>query len=118
MGRRPSDAPPPYRRDKPSGRALMVYQGKKYWLGKYGSPESKAKYARLCTELLASTTAVIALPPARRIIDEITDLYWAHCLEYYKPSVRTGDTATPESVVSTICPLPMNSATLWVPSGP
>ncbi len=32
--------------------------------------------------------------------------------------VRTGDTATPESVVSTICPLPMNNATLWVPSGP
>jgi hypothetical protein len=34
------------------------------------------------------------------------------------PEVRTGDTVTAGSVASIICPFPMKSATLWLPSGP
>jgi len=34
------------------------------------------------------------------------------------PSVRTGEAVTAGSVASSICPLPKNIATLWLPLGP
>jgi hypothetical protein len=38
--------------------ALVYHQGRKIYLGLYGSPESKAAYARLLAELQADPTAI------------------------------------------------------------
>jgi hypothetical protein len=48
--------PPDYRQ---SGKYAVVYHnGKRIYLGLYGSPESKVAYARLVTELQANPTAI------------------------------------------------------------
>jgi hypothetical protein len=38
---------PAYRLHKPSGQARVIIDGKHVYLGEYGSPESREKYARL-----------------------------------------------------------------------
>ncbi len=38
---------PAYRLHKPSGQARVIIDGKHVYLGGYGSPESREKYARL-----------------------------------------------------------------------
>lgn len=48
--------------DKPSGRARVRINGRDFWLGTWGSPESRLAYDRLIAEYLA--TARIAPPPA------------------------------------------------------
>lgn len=47
-----SDTPriPSYRPHKATGQARVTIQGKDYYLGRYGSPESRAKYRRLIAE--------------------------------------------------------------------
>lgn len=45
--------------------ALVYHQGRKIYLGLYGTPESKAAYARLVAELQKNPTA-IPLPNGER----------------------------------------------------
>jgi hypothetical protein len=49
-GREDSPRPPKYSRSKEKDRhdrAYLWLNGKRVWLGRYGSPESKAKYAEM-----------------------------------------------------------------------
>ena len=48
MPRKPS--PPTYKLHKSSGQARVTLNGRHYYLGQYGSPESREKYARLIAE--------------------------------------------------------------------
>lgn len=43
---------PSYRRHKPSGQAVVTLAGRDHYLGKYGSPESRAEYDRVVGEWL------------------------------------------------------------------
>ena len=45
---------PKYRRHKGSGQALVEVNGRRYYLGPYGTPKSKEQYARIVAELSAS----------------------------------------------------------------
>jgi integrase len=45
---------PSYRLHKPSGQAVVTLNGKDHYLGRHGSPESKATYERLLGEYLAT----------------------------------------------------------------
>ncbi len=45
---------PAYRLHKPSGQARVIISGEHVYLGKYGSPESREKYARLVSKLPAA----------------------------------------------------------------
>ena len=45
---------PAYRLHKPSGQARVIVGGEHVYLGKYGSPESREKYARLVSDLPAA----------------------------------------------------------------
>ena len=45
---------PSYRHHKPSGLAVVTLDGRDHYLGKHGSPESRARYDRLIAEYLAS----------------------------------------------------------------
>ncbi len=44
---------PKYRRHKGSGQALVQLNGKRIYLGKYGTAESREKYRKLVAEFLA-----------------------------------------------------------------
>lgn len=50
---RPKKEVPDYRHHKTSGRARVRINGKDHWLGKYGSDESRRKYADLIAEHVA-----------------------------------------------------------------
>jgi hypothetical protein len=41
---------PSYRLHKPSGQAVVTLDSRDFYLGKYGSPESRAEYDRLISE--------------------------------------------------------------------
>ena len=45
---------PAYRLHKPSGQARVIIDGQHIHLGRYGSPESREKYARLIAERAVS----------------------------------------------------------------
>ena len=53
---RPRTTQPSYCRDKSSGRALVVLNGKRVWLGKYDTPESREKYHRVVAEWTAGAS--------------------------------------------------------------
>ena len=50
MKRGRSISPPAYRPHKPTGQARVTISGKTYYLGKYGSPESKQKYRQVLAD--------------------------------------------------------------------
>lgn len=64
MARTPSIEPPSYRLQKARGLAVVRLNGRDIYLGKYGSPESKATYQRVIGEWLANGKLVAPPPPA------------------------------------------------------
>jgi integrase len=78
---------PKYRHHKPSNRAVVWIDGRDYWLGRYGSPESHEKYARLIQEWKAS--GYLAPPskskaPADLLVMELLARFWLHCEAFYR----------------------------------
>lgn len=79
---------PSYRLHKARGCAVVTINGKNHYLGKYGSPESHEKYARLIAQWQANGKEL----PACAAYDESGDLsvsalllkYLAHAEGYYK----------------------------------
>jgi integrase len=75
---------PKYRLHKPTGLAVVTLAGKDHYLGKHGTPASKAEYERLVGEWLlgragpASPAAVTDLT-----VDEVLLRYWAFAETYY-----------------------------------
>src|SRR4051812_39162345 len=45
---------PKYRHHKPSGQAVVTLDGKDFYLGRHGSPESRAEYDRMIAEWLSN----------------------------------------------------------------
>ena len=59
--------------------ALVYHQGKKHYLGLYGSPESKAAYNRLLATIQANHTAVSSSDGEKRVtIRELTAGFLDH----------------------------------------
>ena len=85
---------PAYRLHKTTGQARVIIAGKHFYLGKYGTPASREKYARLLAEHCAGTSP--ALPPIAQPVISIGELilrYWTqHVVVHYtkdgKPSDR------------------------------
>lgn len=85
---------PGYRLHKPSGQAVVRLNGRDFYLGAHGTPDSKSKYQRLIAEYLAhgklhpaAVRAPAAAGDARRddlTINEIFVAYWKqHVVTYY-----------------------------------
>ncbi len=79
-----SPRPPKYCRSKEKNRpdrAYITLDGKKIWLGRYGSTESKQRY----TELIAKPPegGRLAAPPSDPTIIELLVLFLEHAQEYY-----------------------------------
>lgn len=97
---------PKYSHHKASGQARVWINGKSHYLGPYGSPESRERYARLLAES-ARAEAEGAIPPAGagrpnsaesprpvRLVGELVLAYQKHADRYYR---RADGTATGEA---------------------
>src|SRR6516165_6312695 len=92
--------PPSYRLHKSSGQAIVTLSdglGARYdvLLGKYGTAESRAEYARVVSEW--ETNGRRRPQPARKLpdstVNELLDRFWSHVQEHYR---RPDGTATSE----------------------
>jgi hypothetical protein len=84
---------PSYRLHKATGLAIVVLRGRSFYLGKFGSAESKAEYRRVIAEYLTLGGEALPSPNASQAppdltIDELMVCYWAHVESYY---VRDGE---------------------------
>src|SRR5271157_431307 len=90
--------PPKYSLHKPSGQAKVRSGGRTIYLGKYGSPESKAAYARLIANLPKPEEPVKLaepVPGASYLVGEIVLRYYQHAQGYYvRDGVPTGEHVT------------------------
>lgn len=73
---------PPRYPDRPhqSGQARIVVNGRHIYLGPWGSPESRERYAQVCAEL--ARTGRLAQPPASgsgQTVGDVTVAYLAYC---------------------------------------
>lgn len=101
--RTPLQRTPSYRLHKPSGRAVVTLNGRDYYLGPYGSPESRAEYHRAVSAWEARgrkplpTTPAEAHPPAGAdlTINEVLVAYLDFADGYYvkngSPTVEPGN---------------------------
>ena len=82
---------PKYRLHKASGQALVAIDGKRIYLGKYGTAASREKYRRLVAEWLTETspTPADANAPCKASsasdisINEMILAYWHYAEGYY-----------------------------------
>lgn len=93
MARRPQGAPPAYRLHKSRNLAVVTLHGKDHYLGPYGSPESRLRYAELIgqtstprsTEISPPTITHKAITPKPIVtVAELTLGYWEHANQYYR----------------------------------
>ena len=84
---RPKNQTPTYKLHKSTGLARCWVNGKWVTLGKYGSPESKAEFARITAEY-AAAPASAAIPTTRPgaglTIDQVLVPYWQHVVRHYR----------------------------------
>ena len=73
--------PPKY--CKLNGQAVVYHNGKPIYLGRYGSPESKAAYSRFITEVPAAKENPAFLPPSEETLITVRELT-ATFLDYAK----------------------------------
>jgi integrase len=89
--------PPSYTLHKPSGQARVRHRGQDYYLGEYGSRESREAYARLIAQISRGVPAPTPEPStAGPTVAEGILLYWPVAQRYYR---RADGTATGESTV-------------------
>lgn len=77
---------PGYCLHRPSGQARVTLNGKDYYLGKYGSPESREAYDRLIAEWLAAGRQTPAPAPAENetTVSEVILAYLEFASAYYR----------------------------------
>ena len=82
--------PPRYGRHRPTDQARVVVNGKSHYLGRYGSPESRKKYAQLVARWEAARGS---LPPnpkpsGERTVVELVASYLSYVQTYYVKNGR------------------------------
>lgn len=93
----PQSRVPNYRLHKASGQAVVVHKGRSHYLGKYGSPGSRAAYDRVVADILklrsstepespvpqeTSSKPVNDGPPL--LVSELVLRYWKFATNYYR----------------------------------
>jgi integrase len=76
---------PSYKLHKPSGQARAIIRGRHVYLGPYGSPESREKYARLIAEVagLCDPSPSTPGPTTITLVVQLCAAYLEHCQRYY-----------------------------------
>jgi integrase len=95
---------PAYRLHKPTGQAVVTLGGRDHYLGRHGTPESKAEYDRLVAEWLAAGR----MPPAQSLgpgptVNEMILAYVRHADAYYTMDGRP--TKEPQDIRFALRPL-------------
>src|SRR3982751_3984410 len=77
---------PSYRLHRPTGQAVVTLNGRDYYLGRHGSPASRAEYDRLIAEWLANgrRPPAQATGPVDVSVDELLLAFWRHAESHYK----------------------------------
>ncbi|HWA99854.1 MAG TPA: tyrosine-type recombinase/integrase, partial [Pirellulales bacterium] len=78
---------PKYRRH-PNGQAMVQYRSKRYYLGKYGTAESRKRYQAFLSRIEESAPTAAELESVGRdvTIAKLIFLYSAYCRDYYGAS--------------------------------
>jgi integrase len=88
-----------------SGQAVVVLNHRSFYLGKFGTPESKTEYQRIISEWLANEHRPLPTPAARAAtsptrhdltITELVVAYWQHVRDYY---VKDGQPTSEPDVI-------------------
>ena len=81
----PRQSVPSYRLHKPSGQARTIIHGRHIYLGKYNSPESREKYARLLAELSQPTSTAddSGAATSLMLVSELLVKYLEYAEDYY-----------------------------------
>jgi integrase len=97
---------PSYRLHKPTNRAVVTLGGRDFYLGRYGSPESRAEYDRLIVEWISNgrcLPAPIAGAGPDLTVNEVCVAYLRFADGYY---VKNGKaTSEPRAIRESIRPL-------------
>lgn len=106
---RQTKKPPKYGYHKTSGRARVIWKGHHIWLGQYGSPESKQKYARIVAAIASDGRPPDdCLPMAASVltIDELSMAYKAWAAGHYQDDgIPTKRYMTIDRVATLLCKL-------------
>ena len=87
---------PKYRKQKakPHARAFVELGGKRHYLGRYGTPESRRKYEQTVAEWLEAGRQQRVQPNDITIV-ELIARFWEHALAYYRmPNGKLSSTIT------------------------
>jgi len=79
--------PPSYRLHRSDGRAVVTLDGRDNFLGKYGTPESRAEYDRLVGEWLANgrrSGGQNEVAPTDLSVNEVLLAFWRHAERHYR----------------------------------
>jgi integrase len=83
---------PSYRLHKPTGQAVVTLCGRDHYLGKHGTPASRAEYDRLIAEWLCNgrpfIPAAATTHPAQLTVSEVMLAYLRHAEGYYVKNGR------------------------------
>ena len=87
---------PAYRHHKPSNQAVVTLDGRDIYLGRYGSPQSRAEFDRLLAEWLANGRRLpVPVVGSDLTVNELVLAYLGHADTYYvkngKPTVEPGN---------------------------
>jgi integrase len=87
---------PSYCHHKASGQAIVTLSGKDYYLGDYGSPESRSRYEELVQKWLAHgrrMPGAIEDPERPITVNELVVAFWEYAETYYRSPDGTPTTA-------------------------
>jgi integrase len=87
---------PSYRHHRPSNQAVVTLDSRDIYLGRYGSPESRAEFDRLLAEWLSNGRRLPAPVAGSDLsVNELAEAYLRHADTYYvkngKPTVEPGN---------------------------
>jgi integrase len=83
---RPAPVVPPYRHHKSRDLAYTLVAGRRVYLGRYGSPESKSKHARIVREAATGAPVVGDAPrvdPSAVTVAQVLAAFWSHAKATY-----------------------------------
>ncbi len=85
------------------GLAYVKLAGKPFYLGKHGTPASKAKYAQKIAELAANDGQPPPPSPSDLTIIELADLFLQHAVKHYRKDGRlTGEVSNFKAAIKAL----------------